>query len=243
MGRRVPIKVKVVVKGDEFTVDLTDVSEQVKGFYNSGVTAGYACAQVAFKCLTSPTDYPINDGAFRNLKVVIPMGKVISADAALAVNSLPAITDQPDDQKVVAGQDATFEVGAVGSGTLNYVWRFNGNPIPDATDKSYTHTNSQPGDAGSFSVIVSNMLGAVTSTPAMLIISMPPVISSIELQPGAASLLTLTGTTGDQYTVQFSTNLQDWTDLSVVTNETGQVQFTDPQAAGYLLRFYRVRLD
>ncbi|OGA13583.1 MAG: 5-oxoprolinase [Betaproteobacteria bacterium RIFCSPLOWO2_12_FULL_63_13] len=79
VGKQIPIRVKVIVKGDEFTVDLTHVSEQVKGFYNSGVTAGYACAQVAFKCLTSPTDYPINDGAFRNLKVVIPMGKVISA--------------------------------------------------------------------------------------------------------------------------------------------------------------------
>lgn len=79
VGRPIPIRVKVIVKGDEFTVDLSNVSEQVKGFYNSGVTAGYACAQVAFKCLTSPTDYPINDGAFRNLKVVIPMGKVVSA--------------------------------------------------------------------------------------------------------------------------------------------------------------------
>ena len=41
------------------------VSKQVRGFYNSGITTGYACAQVAYKCLTSPTDYPINDGAFR----------------------------------------------------------------------------------------------------------------------------------------------------------------------------------
>jgi N-methylhydantoinase B len=34
---------------------------------------------VAFKCLTSPTDYPINDGAFRGLKTIVPMGKVVSA--------------------------------------------------------------------------------------------------------------------------------------------------------------------
>ena len=43
------------------TIDLTDVSKQVRGFYNSAITTGYACAQVAYKCLTSPTDYPIND--------------------------------------------------------------------------------------------------------------------------------------------------------------------------------------
>jgi N-methylhydantoinase B len=61
------------------TVDLSDVSKQVRGFYNSGITTGHACAQVAFKCLTSPTDYPINDGSFRNLTVIIPPGRVVSA--------------------------------------------------------------------------------------------------------------------------------------------------------------------
>src|SRR5262245_48207454 len=44
IGRKVPIRVKVVVKGDEMTVDLSDVSKQVRGFYNSGVTTGHACA-------------------------------------------------------------------------------------------------------------------------------------------------------------------------------------------------------
>ena len=47
------------------TVDLTDVAKQVKGFYNSGETAGRACCQVAFKCLTSALDMPINEGSFR----------------------------------------------------------------------------------------------------------------------------------------------------------------------------------
>ncbi len=79
VGRQIPIRVKLVVEGDEMTIDLSDVSDQVRGFYNSGVTTGHACAQVAFKCIVSPTDYPINDGAFRNLKTIVPMGKVVSA--------------------------------------------------------------------------------------------------------------------------------------------------------------------
>jgi N-methylhydantoinase B len=79
IGTPIPIKVRVDVKGDEITIDLSDVSKQVRGFYNSGITTGTACAQVAFKCLTSPTDYPINDGSFRNLKVIVPPGRVISA--------------------------------------------------------------------------------------------------------------------------------------------------------------------
>jgi len=79
IGVPIPIKVRVEVRGDELTIDLTDVSKQVRGFYNSGITTGHACAQVAFKCLTSPTDYPVNDGSFRNLKTIVPPGRVVSA--------------------------------------------------------------------------------------------------------------------------------------------------------------------
>ena len=80
VGERIPIRVRVEVRGDEVTIDLSEVARQVRGFYNSGITTGYACAQVAHKCLTSPTDYPVNDGSFRNLKVIIPPGTVVSAE-------------------------------------------------------------------------------------------------------------------------------------------------------------------
>jgi N-methylhydantoinase B len=79
IGKRIPVRVKVIVKGDEMTIDLSEVSKQVRGFFNSGITTGHACAQVAYKCITSPTDYPINDGAFRSLKVIIPPGRIVSA--------------------------------------------------------------------------------------------------------------------------------------------------------------------
>ncbi len=79
VGKRVPIKVRVEVAGDEMTIDLTNIARQVRGFYNSGPSTAFGCAQMAYKCVTSPTDYPINDGAFRSLKVISPQGTVISA--------------------------------------------------------------------------------------------------------------------------------------------------------------------
>jgi N-methylhydantoinase B len=79
IGQRVPIKVKIIIEGDEATIDLTEVSKQVRGYFNSGPTTGYACAEVAYKCITSPTDYPINAGSFRSLKVLLTPGTVISA--------------------------------------------------------------------------------------------------------------------------------------------------------------------
>ena len=78
-GKPVPIRVRVIKKGDEMTIDLSQMSPQVAGFFNSGPSTGYSCAQVAYKCLTSPTDYPINEGSFRSLKVISPEGTVVSA--------------------------------------------------------------------------------------------------------------------------------------------------------------------
>ncbi len=85
IGVPVPIRVRVEVKGDRVTVDLTEVSKQVGGFYNSGETAGRSSCQVAFKCLTSPLDLPINDGQFRALDIVLPPGRVVSAQKPAAM--------------------------------------------------------------------------------------------------------------------------------------------------------------
>ena len=87
VGKQIPIRVRVTVKGEAMTIDLTDVARQVRGFYNSGITTGHACAQVAYKCLTSPTDYPINDGSFRSLTTIVPPGRVISATRPAAMRS------------------------------------------------------------------------------------------------------------------------------------------------------------
>ena len=106
------------------TVDLTDVSRQVRGFYNSGITTGHACAQVAYKCITSPTDYPINDGSFRSLKIdraARPGGERDAPGADALVDDLsdddrrhdlqgagsPAIPD-----RVIAGHHADLLVAA-----------------------------------------------------------------------------------------------------------------------------------
>ena len=85
IGQPIPIHVRVTVAGDEMTIDLTDVSRQVSGYFNSGQTAGRSAAQVAFKCLTSPLLLPINDGSFAPLNIVLPPGRVVSATKPAAV--------------------------------------------------------------------------------------------------------------------------------------------------------------
>ena len=79
LGKPIPIKVRVEVRDDEMTIDLSGVSPQVAGFYNSGPTAGRSAAEVVFKCVTAPLLLPINEGSFRPLKIILPPGRVVSA--------------------------------------------------------------------------------------------------------------------------------------------------------------------
>ena len=79
IGKHIPIKVRVEVTSDEMTVDLSEVSPQVAGPYNSGATAGRSASEVAFKFLTTPLLLPINHGSFRPLKVILPPGRIVSA--------------------------------------------------------------------------------------------------------------------------------------------------------------------
>ena len=79
LGKNIPIKVRVEVRGEEMTVDLSGVSPQVAGPYNSGSTAGRSASEVAFKFLTTPLLLPINEGSFRPLKIILPPGRVVSA--------------------------------------------------------------------------------------------------------------------------------------------------------------------
>ena len=84
-GKHIPLHVRLEVRGDELTVDLSGVSPQVAGYFNSGPSAGRSAAEVAFKMLTSPLVLPINHGSFRPVKIVLPPGRVVSASKPAAV--------------------------------------------------------------------------------------------------------------------------------------------------------------
>ncbi|SRR5712692_10961812 len=51
----------------------------------------------------------------------------------------------------------------------------------------------------------------------------------------------ITGLEGRNYTVQASTDLVNWTDIGAATTTAGTIQFTDPNAASFRQRFYRLK--
>ncbi|HOX59827.1 MAG TPA: immunoglobulin domain-containing protein [Candidatus Paceibacterota bacterium] len=95
-------------------------------------------------------------------------GSVTSGNAVLTVYVAPAITVQPVGQTLAAGSSATFSVTATGNPAPTYQWRRNGVNISGATGSSYTRSNIQSADVGLYSVVVSNLVGAATSSEASL---------------------------------------------------------------------------
>jgi hypothetical protein len=80
---------------------------------------------------------------------------------------VPQIVTQPQSVRVKPGTNLTFAVTALG-GTLAYQWRFQGSPLAAATNSSLSLTNVQPGNAGNYSVLITNGLGSALSSNALL---------------------------------------------------------------------------
>jgi N-methylhydantoinase B len=90
---KIRIKVKVIIKGDQMTVDFSEINDQVPGPLNSGYSGGLAAARIAFKNITQP-QAPVNEGCFRPLEIILPEGKLLNArhPAAIGLWSIPLPT-------------------------------------------------------------------------------------------------------------------------------------------------------
>jgi sugar lactone lactonase YvrE len=85
-----------------------------------------------------------------------------------APNSAPSITTQPAGQSVAIGASATFTVAASGVPVPSYQWLLDGSYVPGGTNPTLTIENVQASNLGSYSVIITNSGGVVTSSSATL---------------------------------------------------------------------------
>ncbi len=145
----------------------------------------------------------------------------------------PSITAQPASVTVVAGQTASFTVAASGSAPLSYQWRFGSTSI-GSNSATLSIGNVQAANAGSYTCIVTNSAGSVTTAGAALTVKEAP--GGIDSGNGIG----LTGTyflnvdlTGDSVTRTDATVNFDWGQGSPLTGVpadnfsvrwTGQVQ-------------------
>ena len=160
------------------------------------------------------------------------------------VAALPAITDQPLSQSVLAGSNAIFTVGATGDPTLAYQWRFYGTNLVGATNSSLNINNVQTAATGSYFVVVTNASGSVTSAVAALTIKLTPVIAGAAVT-NQTFQITCTGSPLESYLVLAKTNLADpiWLPIGTnVTDSDGVYIFTDAGFTNFRSRFYRLSI-
>jgi uncharacterized repeat protein (TIGR03803 family) len=102
-------------------------------------------------------------------------GSAQSVEATLSVTSSPPIfVTQPTNVTVSPGGTAIFAVNAIGNQPLSYQWQTNGVDVKDggkisgSTSSALTVVNATEGNNATYAVIVSNSLGSLASTNALL---------------------------------------------------------------------------
>jgi polygalacturonase len=149
-------------------------------YYNTNTVLGSATNSTL-----TLTNVQVTDSGGYSVIVSNTSGSVTSTVAMLTVNlAPPTIISQPQDQTVFPTGNATFSVAAVGSEPFTYQWYFNTTTLlSNATDSTLTLTNVQPGDAGLYSVLVSNPVDSVMSSNAVLTVNTNPVAPFFTTQP------------------------------------------------------------
>ena len=172
----------------------------------------------------------LNFGLVDNVRVEVP-----------AV--LPEITSQPQPVWTTVNSNASFSVSASGLPTPVYQWLFNNSPITGATNFTLNVTNIQAGDAGNYSVIVTNIAGAVTSGNALLSIipTQPAHFQLVSVTSGPSFHLVASGQTNATYVLETSTNLIDWTALTNLVATNGTFEFDAFPITSDARRFFRAR--
>lgn len=100
----------------------------------------------------------------------------------------PVITSQPLSQTVAPGSSVQFTVTAGGVPDPTYQWYVNGSAFSGATTNTLSFANARSSDAGDYTVVVTNALGAVTSNAVTLTVSGTPTSSGGGGGGGAPSL-------------------------------------------------------
>lgn len=124
--------------------------------------------------------YPLSSGGF----VLLPTGNIpafydlqvartVGYEPYTVVVTPPVITVQPVAQTVVVA--GTINLSVTATNAYFYQWYKNGVSISGATGTTLTITNAQVGDAGTYSVVVSNVNASVTSNNVVVTVNVVQV--------------------------------------------------------------------
>jgi hypothetical protein len=174
-------------------------------------------------------------------------GDIVTEVVGEAVDP-PQITRQPQGQTVEPGSSVTLSVEALGTLPLAYEWHRDGGTLSNASSALLVITNAQPDNAGSYTVVVRNCAGSVTSSNAPVTVNRPGLRfkSIVPLGDGSVQLMVV-GKVGQRFVLQSSADVVTWAETPATggTNVLGtpaSVSLIDSNALHLPARFYRVKL-
>ena len=150
------------------------------------------------------------------------------------------IVDQPVSRTNNAGTTATFSVLADGTPSLGYRWRKNGvnlsggGNLLGATNSILTISNVLHADAASYSVVISNSFGAITSSVATLTVIDPFITShptNVFLDVGQSAQFNVAVSGTLPYSYQWRKNGTNFPGATASTLTLTNVQIADGGAA------------
>jgi hypothetical protein len=152
------------------------------------------------------------------------------------LGSAPTILMPPQTQTAEAGSAVGLWVDAHSPLPLFYLWYLNStNLMSGSTNCELALSSVQFSQSGAYSVVVTNVFGAVTSAPAML-----NVIAAVEHRPVPG--VKVTGETGSLLTVDYASSLSpepNWTVLGSVSLTSTPQYYFDLTLPLPPQRFYR----
>lgn len=238
------VQIGLVVTGAQTPAASWSVSGSVPpGLSFSGRTSGTVniSTLILSGTPTTPGTYTITLRAWEKVNAtgdnssLFPYTVIVNGAAAVG----PTFTSQPASQSVTAGANVTFSVATTGSPAPTYQWRKDGTALAGATNATLALSNVQTANAGSYTVVVSNSAGIVTSNAAVLTVTAATTAFGLTSQPqsqyvalGSSAVLSV-GATGTGLAYQWS---KDGAPLPGATSAS----LTLPNAAADTMGFYSV---
>ncbi len=161
----------------------------------------------------------------------------------------PAITNQPASETVTRDSTVTLSVGSLGSNPLAYQWYFSNRLFTTTSSGALTLADVQTTNTGPYYVVVTNFLGAVTSSVAMLTVEPYNFYATNVLKfdsallSGTNFIFSFTAISNQSYTVQYQSVLggSAWQKLrDILAAPTNRVVWLTNSFSAARNRFFRL---
>jgi hypothetical protein len=216
------------------TVNYNDTSPNTSGALNFAPAA--YCYGTATITVTVNNNGANNNIVTQSFAVAVNAVNQPTTLNSVNAGSVPTILIPPQTQTAEVGGAVNFAASVTGSPFPTCWWFFNGNAVAGCTNRLGL-SGIQASNAGAYTIVVSNVWGAVTSAPAML-----NVIATVQRRPvPAVSLMAPPGSSvGLDYSDDSAGSTAGWKTMATMTLSNASQFYFDVSEPLPPQRFYRV---